>query len=123
MIVTEVLQVKVVQRDPVFTVIDADGATQTITFTNGSGAQVMAGLARCALVNQRNDPDPRFPNGPVYALKDCRVLTTEKGEHGIALDTTEGFVLSIVLNQPMRRQLAACIEQIDNPHPPSGHFH
>src|SRR5579872_6842642 len=103
MTIVEVQHTKVVDFEPVLTVRDAKGETHQITFADGSGAQVMAGLVRCSLYIQRDEPNPKFPHGPVYALKDCQILTTQNGDHGIALRTTEGFDLAIVLDARMRQ--------------------
>jgi hypothetical protein len=123
MTITEILQVKIAHNEPVFTVRDANGHDHDLTLAKGTTFDLMAGLVRCALVIQRDDPDPRFSRGPTYALTDCSILTTESHEHGIALRTTDGFDLLIILDPQMRARMKACIEQIENPHPPGGLIH
>src|SRR5579885_763540 len=104
MTVREVLHVKVVANEPVFTVRDDQGTTQTLTLANGSAFELMVGLDRCAHVIHRNDPESAISRGPQYRVTDCHILTTESGEHGIAVRTTEGFDLPLVLDRE-RRQL------------------
>lgn len=61
--------------------------------------------------------------GPVYEIEDCSILTTEGGQHGVLIETTQNFEIALVLDQRMRARVKACIEQIDTPHPEGGTDH
>jgi hypothetical protein len=119
-LLTRVLHTRTTNNQTLVRLESADGSVRELMLTADAVSQLMAALVRATALLHR---EGIVQYAPIYTVTDCLMLTTEQ-QHGVVLETQEGFDISLALDNPyIRATLRACLEQIEHPIPGAESLH